>query len=84
VPRITAVSFGALPAMVMLPTPLAAILSWSTAALPTEAEPEPWTARSKLRPLTLSIASDPEPLSQAAVRSWVPTATSTGPVGWPG
>src|SRR5215468_1633904 len=45
---------------------------------------EPWTERSKERPFALSIASEPEPLIQADLRSCVPTLISTGALSRPG
>ncbi len=79
IPRTTAVIFAARPASAALPAPATATRSWSTSALPIRAAPEPWTDRSKPSPRTLSISMVPEPLSQAAVNSCVPTLISTGP-----
>ncbi len=64
-PRTIAVSLLGLPATAALPVPTTLTFSWSTAAWPISAPPEPWTDKSNFRPFTRSIASVPEPVSQA-------------------
>ena len=78
-PRTVAVIFSALPASRVDADPDKPTRNWSMLTASIRATPDPWMARSKLSPLTLSMANAPAPLIQALDKSCVPTVMMTGP-----